>query len=975
MQSSNPFKQAVIRLLWTLFLVFIGFFTLWTLFSLFFTVTASPPSLHPLRPLPRSVLGQNEQIHKDQIYDAELIHKQHGSRMSSSGNSLSGVVDDHASGVPADTQPWKPFVPCGATYNHGKKYAYASLLCDDAMLGPAQVVVYSMLQTGTPYPYLLLLLPSVSQNAEDSLKRLGATPIRISMLDYPFPVNAEKRAINKMCRYSKLHIWSKTDYDKIAFVDMDMLIMQNLDDVFEWPEFSAVKDAGDTYNTGLFVLQPSLTTYKDILQKYAASPSYNHGDQGFINWYFGGQNAASGPRPKSANPVLAERQDAELNHAVDSRKSLPIEYNVMVKHQRNGQWPEIKKNARIFHLTSETKPWTFYYMHHRLWKENFEPSIFYYWNREYNKVAEKLALDVYASAESPHSDANRDSKGHDDLRLRSVRYNYSNWMNLPRMAHFCERISIDYDPRSRYFISSKFSVLIHKFSTIETLELLLASFQGASFIDQVFVSWPFINPKSDTAEPLEFPEELRKYHNSSPETVFIRTTYPSANNKFAPINGLRTKALFLITDEVDIPKWYDLELAFAIWRSAANPWSLVGFRPYGALKIPDPILHTGRSSPLQADAKGAEPTYSIMCTNGLFIASEYLFIYTCLLPQSLHKYVDECRIDTSDLVLNLLAMGMASAPPIAVTPPVFNPKRWVPESPYEMPRKSRDGRVLGSLSKKKRNLLPSFTPMNFAFFSNRTALLPNGTLASTKLDEKNEELMSRLFFTMNAYVETAFNDLLEESQSGMYNTATANPGESNIPASYYSSDMDTLSLDNSRPLDVADDPATLGLKEIALREIAVKFFHFTDATLSWNFATMHGEPNSQDRRIRRTGPKGLFVKSNWIASRYEKIPFTKMSLSKWKTLQKSGHVDQEHGDFSFSKKPAFASIEHINLLQVTEDTNSTTRAAASAANKAPLSKVSSSVRTLWQPMSPPVPHLNRPFRKGQPIFDSRLLKA
>lgn len=39
-------------------------------------------------------------------------------------------------------------------------------------------------------------------------------------------------------------------------------------------------------NTGVFVAEPNADTYKDIMATYENAPSYNRGDQGFLNYYF-----------------------------------------------------------------------------------------------------------------------------------------------------------------------------------------------------------------------------------------------------------------------------------------------------------------------------------------------------------------------------------------------------------------------------------------------------------------------------------------------------------------------------------------------------------------------------------------------------------------------------------------------------------------------------------------------------------------
>lgn len=241
------------------------------------------------------------------------------------------------------------------------KYAYATLLCDDVMTDAIKVLIYSLKKT-TDYPFLLLVLPGVTQRQE--LVKLGAEIHEISMLDYPFRVTAEKAAINKMCRYSKLHIWRFVEYQKIIFIDVDCLVAQSLDQAFRWPEFSAVRDAGDTFNTGLFVLEPSLKTWEKMRESYLLAPSYNQGDQGFINWYFRSS-------PKAA---------------------LPVRYNTVCKHKGHAAWPLMRRQAKMIHYTSETKPWNFFASSHKFWRLNFDPTMYYLWARTFRSVSQRLRI-------------------------------------------------------------------------------------------------------------------------------------------------------------------------------------------------------------------------------------------------------------------------------------------------------------------------------------------------------------------------------------------------------------------------------------------------------------------------------------------------------------------------------------------------------------------------------------------------------
>ncbi|KAG8137400.1 hypothetical protein E2320_004672 [Naja naja] len=68
--------------------------------------------------------------------------------------------------------------------------------------------------------------------------------------------------------FTKLHCWTLTQYSKCVFMDADTLVLCNVDELFEREELSAAPDSGwpDCFNSGVFVFQPSLKTFKHLLQ-------------------------------------------------------------------------------------------------------------------------------------------------------------------------------------------------------------------------------------------------------------------------------------------------------------------------------------------------------------------------------------------------------------------------------------------------------------------------------------------------------------------------------------------------------------------------------------------------------------------------------------------------------------------------------------------------------------------------------------
>jgi glycogenin glucosyltransferase len=68
--------------------------------------------------------------------------------------------------------------------------------------------------------------------------------------------------------FTKINCWLLEKYSKCVFLDSDIVVLQNIDDLFEREEFSAAPDAGwpDCFNSGVFVYKPSKETFTKLTQ-------------------------------------------------------------------------------------------------------------------------------------------------------------------------------------------------------------------------------------------------------------------------------------------------------------------------------------------------------------------------------------------------------------------------------------------------------------------------------------------------------------------------------------------------------------------------------------------------------------------------------------------------------------------------------------------------------------------------------------
>lgn len=77
------------------------------------------------------------------------------------------------------------------------------------------------------------------------------------------------------------------DYDRVVMLDADNLFLQKTDELFQCGQFCAVFINPCIFHTGLFVLQPSMKVFNDMVHEVEIGRENPDGaDQGFIGSYF-----------------------------------------------------------------------------------------------------------------------------------------------------------------------------------------------------------------------------------------------------------------------------------------------------------------------------------------------------------------------------------------------------------------------------------------------------------------------------------------------------------------------------------------------------------------------------------------------------------------------------------------------------------------------------------------------------------------
>ncbi|ODV83634.1 glycosyltransferase family 8 protein, partial [[Candida] arabinofermentans NRRL YB-2248] len=180
--------------------------------------------------------------------------------------------------------------------------AYVTLLFNDSYLPGALTLVESLKIQGTKYP-IVLLYASLSDDVLEHLKRSNIFDELINIDDNLLKSNSDYHLNDILGRsdlnytLTKLNCWNLTKFDKVIYLDLDLLILQSLDSIFDdvsinENQLAASPDSGwpDLFNSGLFLIKPSPIIFKKLLDLYSTTPSFDGADQGLLNDFFNGEN-------------------------------------------------------------------------------------------------------------------------------------------------------------------------------------------------------------------------------------------------------------------------------------------------------------------------------------------------------------------------------------------------------------------------------------------------------------------------------------------------------------------------------------------------------------------------------------------------------------------------------------------------------------------------------------------------------------
>lgn len=228
------------------------------------------------------------------------------------------------------------------------KRAFMTVLSSNSFL-PGVIILHLSLQKYSRYPLVVLCSDDLSETCYSVLEKCGIAYFvqKNSILPGELLCAEENERKKKFGDWQntffKLNMFAATRFEKVCYLDCDMIVHGAIDSLFDYPDFSAVPDAdfyqkkSDGLNSGLIVFEPkktNLAAFQEVIMQL-----WDNGP-----WPFGDQDVLSAMQP---------------DWCAGESRHIPVNYNACVG--RLSIYDKGLGHIYIYHYANHWKPWDMKY--------------------------------------------------------------------------------------------------------------------------------------------------------------------------------------------------------------------------------------------------------------------------------------------------------------------------------------------------------------------------------------------------------------------------------------------------------------------------------------------------------------------------------------------------------------------------------------------------------------------------------------
>lgn len=143
-------------------------------------------------------------------------------------------------------------IPKVKTTNH----AYVTLCVGDGFVIGTLVLFHSLRKTGAQADFVAMTA-NISQHSIDILEKSGIVVKMVQPLVVTHYHSNSKSDARDSILWTKLRVWQLEEYSKVIMLDSDLFVLQNSDELFNYPEFASTPMV-DPLEKTLFFLSPEM---------------------------------------------------------------------------------------------------------------------------------------------------------------------------------------------------------------------------------------------------------------------------------------------------------------------------------------------------------------------------------------------------------------------------------------------------------------------------------------------------------------------------------------------------------------------------------------------------------------------------------------------------------------------------------------------------------------------------------------------
>ncbi len=224
--------------------------------------------------------------------------------------------------------------------------AYITIITNKKFYPGVCALLYSLKQVKAKYPLVVLIPDNADTETKELVRLLDIMVIEAPEIEIDSTLIAANRSKRWNETFFKLQVFGLTQFDKLVFLDADMVLFQNIDELFERPHMSAVP-AGicahpdyNGINSGMMVLIPDAAKKEKLIS--AIIPACN--ERINKNLGFGDQDVI-----KYCYPNWYDQKELVLH------ESYNVMHHVIQTYSKLHGYNSIK----VFHYAEHHKPWQF----------------------------------------------------------------------------------------------------------------------------------------------------------------------------------------------------------------------------------------------------------------------------------------------------------------------------------------------------------------------------------------------------------------------------------------------------------------------------------------------------------------------------------------------------------------------------------------------------------------------------------------